>query len=721
MGWGEGPLYTTPGQLRKRATQLFLVFALLLVIMIIRLFWVQIVNGAFYAAKAEDVRLRDLPVEAKRGPIYDRNMRSLAVSVSVDSIVANPAEVRKSEREREIAQELAQVLEMDVEKVFALITKPNTGFVWVKRKVEPDKAAQLRQAQLPGIDFIPESKRYYEKGKLLAHVLGITDTDSQGIEGLELLFDEQLRGLPGKIVAEYDADNRELPQAEHMFIRPVDGHGLVLTIDETAQYIIERELDKLERECKPKGATVIVMEVKTGRILGLANRPSFDPNERDKYSGAYRRNRAINDCYEPGSTFKIVTAAAAMEEGTVKDSDRFFDPGYAQVGKQRVKCWKDGGHGSQTFAEVVQNSCNTGFVNIGMNLGAEKFYDYLLAFGFGSPTGITLNGEEGGVLVPRKAIKPIDVATMSIGQANAVTPLQLITAAAAVANGGKLMKPQLVEKIVDPQGAVLQTFEPVMVRQVVSQETAQRLNLILETVVSKGTGRNAFIEGHRVGGKTGTAQKIKPGGGYLEGEYVASFIGLAPANDPAVICLVVIDAPQGGTYFGGLVAAPVFRAVMTDVLRHLGIPPQVNTGDLPAAVEDRVEGAVVPLVTGINLSEAEDKLRRVGLGIATEGFGTKVVDQLPKPGEKVLPNTAVILYLGNESKAVTARPGGEAVCPNLAGKSIRQAAELLAKAGLSFEPVGSGLAQKQSIPAGRKVSVGTVVQVEFAALDESGP
>ncbi|MCW2278851.1 stage V sporulation protein D [Heliophilum fasciatum] len=724
-------MFATPVQVRKRSATVFLLFGALLTILLFRLLWVQVVNGAFYASKAENMRMRELVVEAKRGTIYDRNMHSLAVSISVDSVVANPSEVMRGEREapgraRETAAVLAQFLEMDPEKVYGLITKENVSFVYVKRKVDPDKITNLRNyvqeknLKMPGISYVPESKRYYEKGKLAAHVLGVTDTDARGLEGLEFIFDQQLKGIPGRLVSEYDGQNRQLPQAEHAFIRPTDGRGLVLTIDETVQYIVERELDKLERERKPKGATIIVMEVKTGRILALGNRPTFDPNDRTNFSDAARRNRAISDVYEPGSTFKIVTASAALEEGTVKNSDRFFDPGYAKVGDRRVRCWKDGGHGDQTFEEVVQNSCNPGFIAIGLNLGAEKFYRYLKAFGFGQPTGISLNGEATGILVPQANVKPIDLATMSIGQANAVTPIQLITAVSAVANGGKLMKPQLVEKVLDAQGGVLKSYAPEIIRQVISQETAQHLNLILESVVSKGTGKNAYIDGQRVGGKTGTAQKIKSGGGYMEGEYVASFVGLAPANDPVVACLVVVDAPQGEPHFGGLVAAPIFKLVMTDVLRHLGIQPQAEHQETPAA-GDTVEEVIVPSVTGLSLLEAQDQLGRVRLAAATEGFGTKVVRQQPEPGEKLAISTAVILYLGDDPKAAPVIAGASAVCPDVRGKGIRQAGELLAQAGLSFEPVGSGLAHKQSVQPGQAVPRGTVVQVEFAPLPEEGP
>ncbi|KAB2954704.1 stage V sporulation protein D [Heliorestis acidaminivorans] len=715
-------MFATPVQVKKRSTQLFLIFAVLMIILIGRLFWIQVLQGDFYSAKAEEVRLRDLPVEAKRGTIYDRNMRSLAVSISVDSVVANPAEVRRRGQERETAQHLSRILEMDEEDVYEKITRKNTGFVWVLRKVDPEKVAQLRQLSLPGIDYIPESRRYYEKGKLASHILGITDIDSRGLEGLELIFDQQLRGIPGKLVAEYDAANRELPQAQHAFIRPVDGHGVVLTIDETIQYIVERELDKLERERNPKGATVIVMEAKTGRILALSNRPTFDPNERHLYPDASRRNRAINDIYEPGSTFKIVTAAAAMEERALEDTEHYQCPGYIMVDKQRLRCWKHEGHGQQDFAEVVQNSCNPGFVTIGMNLGLDGFYRYLHAFGFGTPTGIPMNGEASGILVPRNAAKTIDLATMSIGQANAMTPIQLITAISAVANDGKLMKPQLVEKVIDAQGAVVEKFEPEMVRKVVSKETAEELNLILESVVTYGTGRNAYLEGYRVGGKTGTAQKIKPGGGYMEREYVASFVGLAPANDPEIVALVVVDAPEGMPYYGGLVAAPIFRAIMVDTLRHLGIQPQVVNQQAPTAMmSEAVQEVVVPQLTGLDIYEAEQILSGVTLGVASEGFGTRVVGQLPKAGEVVSPRTAVILYLDDHEDVFQTEEATETICPDVRGKTIRQASELLTRAGLSLEIYGTGLAGSQSIEAGTKVPVGTVVRVDFLPLDEQGP
>ncbi|QGG47847.1 stage V sporulation protein D [Heliorestis convoluta] len=716
-------MFATPVQVKKRSTQLFLFLAFLMIVLIGRLFWIQVIKGDFYASKAEEVRLRDLPVEAKRGTIYDRNMRSLAVSISVDSVVANPAEVRRrsDDRIREMAQQMSTILEMDEDDVYERITRTNTGFVWVRRKVDPDKVAQLRQLDLPGIDYIPESRRYYEKGKLASHVLGITDIDSRGLEGLELIFDQQMRGVPGKLVAEYDAANRELPQAQHAFIRPVDGHSVVLTIDETIQYIVERELDKLERERNPKGATVIVMEAKTGRILALSNRPTFDPNERHLYPDTARRNRAINDIYEPGSTFKIVTAAAAMEERVVGDKDNYQCPGYIMIDKLRLRCWKHEGHGQQDFTEVVENSCNPGFVTVGMNLGLDKFYKYLHAFGFGTPTGIPMNGEAGGILVPRNAAKPIDLATMSIGQANAMTPIQLITAVSAVANDGKLMKPQLVEKVIDAQGAIVEKFEPEMIRQVVSKETAEELNLILESVVSNGTGRNAYLQGYRVGGKTGTAQKIKPGGGYMEREYVASFVGLAPANDPEIVCLVVVDAPEGMPYYGGLVAAPIFRSIMVDTLRHLGIQPQAVQDQAPTVITEGVREVVVPQVTGIDVTEASQTLRGVSLGAATEGFGSRVIGQLPQAGEVVAPRSTVILYLDDHEEVFQAEVASETICPDIRGKTIRQASELLTRAGLSLEMYGTGLAYRQSIPAGTKVPVGTVVRVDFLPFDEQGP
>lgn len=651
--------------------------------------------------------MRDVPVEAKRGIIYDRNGHELAISVSTDSVYAIPAEVRKSGREKEIAHRLAQLLDLNEEKVYWRITKVS-GFEWVKRQVDFDVSAKLKQMDLPGIGLVEESRRFYPKKTLACHVLGISGIDNTGLEGIDKQYNDLVGGIPGRIVIEHDAVGREIPEATHRYIPPTDGSSLVLTIDETIQYIAERELDKVWEARKPKGAIAIVMDPRTGEVLAMANRPNFDPNRYADYPEQNRRNLAIWYAYEPGSTMKITTAAAALEERTVRPDTRFFCPGSIKVGKESISCAGGRSHGSQSFVEVTENSCNVGFISTGLELGLEKYYQYLTAFGFGRVTGIDLPGEAAGIIVPQKRAKQIDLATMSMGQANAVTALQLLTAVCAVANDGVMMKPHLLKEVVDAEGKTIKRIEPEAVKQVISKETANELSLILERVVQNGTGRNAFIEGYRVAGKTGTAQKIAPSGGYLSNEYVASFVGFAPANNPRLACIVVIDAPSGYPYYGGTVAAPVLREIMRDSLRYLEVPLQ----GMPEQSENQEQTRLVsvPDVVNLSLAEALDHLRHQGLEVQVEGTGDLVWSQSPRAYTKVKQGTKAIIYL-SEAKTNTGQE--EVTVPDLQGKSMREVARMLARVGLHMEPEGHGIATGQKPAPGTRVKFGSTVVVKF--------
>ncbi|MBO8159316.1 stage V sporulation protein D [Thermosyntropha sp.] len=705
-------MQTTSLTVRKRIATLFLLFTVGFVLLCVRIFWVQFVKGAELSEKAMQNRMRDIPVEAKRGIIYDRNGHELAISVSADSIYAIPAEVKASKREKEIAAKIAQVLGLDEERVYKKITN-NTSFEWIKRQVDHEAAQKLRKMDLPGIGFTEESRRFYPKGTLASHVLGIAGIDNKGLEGIDYYYDKLVGGTKGRIVIEHDAANRPIPEATHKYIPPQDGANLILTIDETIQYITERELDKVFKEKKAKAAAAIVMDTSTGEILAMASRPTFDPNDYNSYPASNRRNFAINDVYEPGSTMKIITAAMALEEKIVTPGKKFFCPGYVKVGKETIGCSNHKAHGSQTFSEVVANSCNVGFVEVGLEIGIDRYYKYIDKFGFGKPTGIDLPGEARGILVPKERAMQIDLATMSIGQANAVTALQLITAVSAVANGGLLMKPHLVKSIIDSEGNIIKKFEPETVRRVISPETARELCLILEGVVENGTGKNAYIEGYRVAGKTGTAQKISPTGGYLPNEYVASFIGFAPADKPKLACIVVVDSPQGYPYYGGWVAAPVFREIMKDSLRYLEVPLyKENKGK---AEEDKIEKVVVPDVVNLTLSEAISTMTSRGLNVKIIGTGNIVWKQTPKPDVKVNKGSQIIIHL---SALQPNNSEGEVTVPDLEGKSMREVAKILADLGLHLLPEGYGLAYEQSPEPGKVVTVGSSIKVKFQPVGE---
>lgn len=694
---------------RKRLAFLLAVSILSLVALTGRVAWIQFVRAEELGKKALEVRTRDIPVEAKRGNIYDRNGKELVTNASVDSLYAIPALVKDP---RDAARRLSSLLNVDEERIFKILTR-RSCFEWLARKLDASTAAKIKAENLPGIFFVEENRRYYPYQTLAPHLLGFTGIDNQGLTGVEVTFEKVLKGVPGRIIIEQDAAGREVPEPVHQYISPRQGHHLYLTIDETIQHFVERELDKVAARYDPRLAVIIVMDPRTGEILAMGSRPTFNSNSwADAPPEAWDRNPAIWYNYEPGSTFKIVTAAAGLAEGAVRPQDAFYDPGYIKVADRYIRCWYDGGHGSQTFAEVVMHSCNPGFVEVGLRVGIEKFYQYVRAFGFGEPTGIDLPGEAAGILIPEKKATNLNIATMAIGQSIAVTPIQLLTAVAAVANGGTLLKPQIVREIRDSSGNLVKGFEPVPVRRVLSPEVARELGGLLESVVLKGTGRNAFIEGYRVAGKTGTAQVVGEGGGYVTGRYVASFVGFAPVEEPRVAALVMVAEPKGGIYYGSQVAAPVFAAVVRDALHYLKVPrtPGLERPKDPFVYEEPRFKVKVPGVVNYPVNEAISRLVQAGLAYRTFGEGSIVYAQTPEPGAEVLNGTAVVLNL--EPPAWGSKR--EVTVPNLTGLTNGQAAELLKNMDLFLQPAGSGLAEAQDPEPGSRVPRGTTVRVQFA-------
>ncbi|MFA5536575.1 MAG: stage V sporulation protein D [Bacillota bacterium] len=697
--------------IRKRITWLFFIMTGILFLLSLRLGWIQFVKGDWFQEKAIQNRLRDVRIEAKRGIIFDRNGKELAISISTDSIGVFPSQVRNSGKAQEIAHTLARILELSEADVYEKITK-NVSFVWLKRKIGFELGPEVKKLNLPGVEVYEESQRYYPKGSLAAHVLGFAGIDNQGLEGLEKKYDQVLKGEPGRVIIEFDALNREIPEAMHQYIPPTNGDGIVLTIDETIQYIVERELDKLmDGPSQPKSATIIVMDPKNGDILGLSSRPTFDPNSYGSFPQSSWRNIAVSNSYEPGSTFKIPITAAALEEKVVKMDDRFYDPGYIMVGKERISCWRTGNpHGSQSFLEGIENSCNPVFVEVGLRLEAKEknlMYTYLKAFGMGEATGIDLFGEAKGIMIPEAQLKPINIATISIGQGIAVTPLQLASAVSASVNGGYLYRPRLVKEIWNDEKEVVESFEPELVRKVISEETSRQVALALERVVSNGTGRNAYIPGYRVGGKTGTAQ-IAGKGGYLENKYVASFVGVAPVNNPRLVTLVVVEEPQG-IYYGGTVAAPVFQKVMEDSLHYLEVAPQFTQAELKDREKVKLPEVTVPDVTNVEPEQAKAALQSVGLLAEFQGQGLIVVEQTPKGLAKVDKGTKVILYLGAKVEGNT-----QLTVPDLTGSRISDAATLVEAMGLILRPKGvAGIAVEQIPTPGSLVEPGTEVEVIF--------
>ncbi len=557
---------------RKRIWLSLLIGSILFVSLIGRLGYIQIAKGQWLADKAEDLWSRDIPVEAKRGKIFTQDGETLAYNISSPSVMAIPVQIKDPNL---TAKELANILGMNQEKVYKLITQKEL-IVRIARRIPEDKATKIEKLKLPGIAITEESKRYYPEKDLASHILGFVGIDNQGLAGIEVVYDELLKGKNGAISFYADAKGREMPNQSQRFTQPTNGNDLVLTIDNNIQQYIERELDQAVVNYKPDHVMAIAMDPNTGEILGMASRPNYDPSRFKEYpSEIYNRNLPIWMAYEPGSTFKIITLAASLQEKTIDlEKDRFFDPGYINVSGESLHCWKDGGHGSESFLEVVENSCNPGFVAMGQKLGSDKMYSYIKNFGFGEKTGIDLYGEQSGILFSEKAIKnPVNLATTSFGQGVSVTPIQQVASVAAAINGGKLLTPHLLKEVRDPKtGEVMKRVQPEVKRQVISEETSKQVRDTLESVVANGTGRNAYIDGYRVGGKTGTAQKIGPNGGYLENNHIVSFIGFAPADKPQVVIYVAIDNPKGIVQFGGTVAAPVVKNIIDSTLQYLDVP-----------------------------------------------------------------------------------------------------------------------------------------------------
>ncbi len=551
---------------RRRAGYFFTVAVLIFIALVFRLAWLQFVRGPELRERALDVRLRDVPVEAKRGTIYDRQGRELAVSIDVDSVFAIPGQVTDKPG---TAAELARILGLDKAWVLDRLQREES-FTWIKRKIDAAQAAEIRESRLRGINLTQESKRVYPKNKLACHIIGFAGIDSQGLEGIEYQYDAKLRGVPGWISIEYDARGQEIPQAVHRFFAPTDGLSLVLTIDETIQYICERELERVVVEHGAKGGCIIAMDPRNGEVLALANYPFYDPNNYQDYPVDFRRNGSVVDTYSPGSTFKPVTSAAALEEQAVSWNDTFFCGGSLIVSGRRISCHQSRGHGSQTLLQVLENSCNVGFMNIASRLGIPKFYHYVEAFGLTNKTGIDLPGESAGLIIPESKATPLDLAVMSFGQSLTVTPLQLVTAISAIANGGTLYQPHIAKELRTADGRIVETFTSKVETSVIASKTAAELNRALQSVVENGTGRTVYMAGYELAGKTGTAQKIVDGR-ISPDLFVSSFIGFGPTRDPQLCLLVVVDEPTG-QHYGSQVAGPIFKTIMHDVYRYLGIP-----------------------------------------------------------------------------------------------------------------------------------------------------
>lgn len=740
--------------IKKRTVLMAAIVLAILSVLVIRIAYWQIIRGDELSKKAKSQQQGVSVVTAPRGKIYDRNGKVLAESASVNTLTCNPQDIKNSGNAEVIAQKLSPVIGMQYDTILGLLTK-NSRYQVIKKRISADETEQIKAFMnsdndkvtakaFTGVYFEDDSKRYYPFN-VAPHILGFTGYDNNGLQGIEMTFDDNLSGTAGSVASNQTAKGTTLneQQAEYL-THSAKGDDVVLTIDETIQHFLEKHLQEAVDEYELKeGAAGIIMNPKTGEILAMATKPDFDLNNpynieqfqkyaivvdedtededveatpkptedpknlSDEKIAAIRnkmwRNKAISDSYEPGSTFKIITAAAALEEHVADLNSTFFCPGFKVVADRKIGCSNESGHGPETFVEGVQNSCNPVFMELGLKLGTEKFMEYFTAFGLTEKTGVELVGEASSIYY-KNGMNEVDIATSAFGQGFQVTPIQLITAVSAAINGGERMRPQLVKEIKNDYG-IVKSYEPEVINRVISKETSDTMCQILESVVSvpNATGKNAYVKGCRIGGKTGTSEKGNRNGN----KRIASFIGFAPANDPELICLIMLDEPQTNNKYGGWLAAPLGGSIIAESMDYMGIERQYT------ADEDPDVPIEIPDIRDLELSKAKENLVNLNLNYRIVGDGDTVVEQLPKPGIMLNENSMVILY--TEDSEIS-----DVTVPNLEGMSVSEAKYTLMDYNLNFEIAGAGhsessvaYASKQSIAPGTKIPPGTIVGVEF--------
>ncbi|QEZ69899.1 stage V sporulation protein D [Paraclostridium bifermentans] len=651
---------------KKRLVVVLILACFVFTMLIFRTGYLQIIKGDWLTEKALDQQTRDIPIEPKRGTIYDRNMKELAVSVTKYTVWAKPVEVKDKEKSAKV---ISEMIGEDYEDVLKLLKKKNMALVKVKRWIDDKTAEKIRDSKLPGIWVAEDNQRYYPYGNFAPYVIGHTSDDATGIAGIEMQYDKHLKGKPGRLIVSTDASGREIPHGMEKYYEPVQGNGLVLSIDEVIQHYTEKAVQKAYEINNAKRVTAIALDPKTGDILSMASKPDYDPNDsrtpiypyyeeelekysdKDKIKGYFSmwRNPAVSDTYEPGSTFKLITSSASVEEGVIKDGEKFVCTGSVTVGGRKLKCWRHyRPHGAQEFKQAVQNSCNPVFVELGQRLGVSKMYDYIEGFGFMDKTNIDLPGEAKGILYNEKNVGPVELATISFGQSISVTPMQLISAIGAIANDGKLMEPRVVKSKVDNQGNVTENIKPKVVRQVISEDTSKKMLEIAESVVSEGSGKAAYIPGFKIGGKTGTAQKVIDGK-YAQGKYICSFVGIAPCDDPQIVVLAIVDEPNGVNAFGSTTAGPIVKEIMNDSLKYLGVEPKYTDKEKQEYEKPKVK---VPNIVDLSIEDAlkvleENKLKPIQ-DTDTEVEGSaKVKEIFPPAGSEVPQDSGIVIYTDN--------------------------------------------------------------------------
>ncbi|MGV1051526.1 stage V sporulation protein D [Clostridium perfringens] len=708
-----------------------LAFLLAIVILFLalsgRLLYISIFRSKDYKAMAEEQWTNEIQIDARRGRILDRNNRELAVTANVfrvdlDLITLRKYIDKKDTDNIEIAKLLTEALEMDEEKVLSRIelTYPSgnpANSATLIRRIEKEKADKVKELDINGVIVSEDTKRYYPNGDFLSHTLGTTNADGEGLSGLELYYNEELMGIPGVRVSEVSGNSTSNPYSETSFTPPVDGKDMTLTIDENIQYFVEKVAEDALKKHNADSVSIAVMNPNNGEILGMVNKPGFNPNNPYEGSEAFKgkdesaklqnmwRNTIVSDAFEPGSIFKIITSIAAIEENIAGKDEVYYCDGSLNVAGKNIKCWKPGGHGVQNFNQTLENSCNVAFMEMGAKLGAEKLNEYIKLFGFGTQSGIDLPGEATGIVKNVEDISAVDLATISFGQTNTMNGIQFMTALNAVANGGDLIQPHIMKELShkDDNGTKIidEVFVPKIQENIVDEKSTMRVKEALESTVSNGSSKDAGIEGIKVAGKTGTAEKVDPETGTYGAGYIASFAGFAPYDNPQVSLIVIIDNPKNGEHFGGIVAAPFAGELFNNIFNYISL----NEGQL-----DAKDGSVIiPDLRGDKVTSAEKTLNELGVNCVIEGDGTFVTSVTPIPGYKVKKGDSITLYAGSRFD----RNEKEIVVPDFRKLNKEEAEEVLKSLGLKGEFEGEGEIKEQSISAGEIIKSGDKIKFKL--------
>lgn len=696
--------------IRKRVLTLLVLLIFLFGVLVCRIAYLTTARSAELTSRGVRQWTREGTVYARRGNILDTNGQTLVMSATAYIVSVEPGKVQDVQA---FARAISPILGLSEEKVAEKASQRGKSSVTLKRQVSRETADQLRQlkqskdaetaAAASALLFDEDVRRVYLRGAFLTQTLGLVNVDGVGQSGLEQQYETLLRGEAGRSMRSVDGKARPIYDSGNLYIEPQDGSTIRLTIDATIQEIVEKAMRECYEVNKAQAVHALVMDVYTGAVLAMCSKPDYDPNDppREQLDAlqSLMRIRLISDSYEPGSTFKILTAAAALDSGVTTPEDGFYCSGKIKVDGDTIKCWGSP-HKAETMAQALQNSCNPVFVELALRMGAQRFYQYLHAFGLGSKTNIDLQGEESGILIPVNSVKNVDLARIGFGQSVAVTPIQMLTAACSVLNGGRLMRPYLLKEAVSPDGTVLYRTSPKVVSTPISERTSLTMRKLLEDVVAVGGAKNARIPGYRIGGKTGTAQVYKDGR-IVRNVHIGSFLGFAPADDPRIALLVIVDEADTPVDYGGTTAAPFARQILEDVLPYLGYQPDEGEDSEPLQVPD---------VTGQPLWEARRVLSSMGLKVLDDGGSGSVTAQMPSAGATLRNGGQMMLYTYDEALPETET----LVCvPDVSGKSIASAASLLRQRGLEMEIDGSGFAVSQEPAAGSFLAPDSVVLVHF--------